>query len=64
MEARAIVKSFEDSKSLHNIVYKNFVSDGDSSAISAVLKADPYQKYGITVKKNLLAQTTQNTVIQ
>lgn len=51
MEAEGLVEVFQESWEKHQMVYKNFVGDGDSSSFGAILKANPYAKFDVTVKK-------------
>ena len=42
MESAAIIQLYESSIDKHNIRYKPFIGDGDSSSYSAVDKLRPY----------------------
>ena len=42
MEADIIVEGFRESVNLHQIRYKRFIGDGDSSVFSKLLQASPY----------------------
>lgn len=50
MESDAIVEGFQDSLK-HDLIYKTFVADNDSSVWKAILDANPYDDQNIVVEK-------------
>lgn len=51
MESDAIAEGFNRSVEMHGLIYRTLISDNDSSVYYEILNCNPYQEYGVIVKK-------------
>ena len=51
MEAAGAIKMFRRSIEKNNVIYHEYLRDGDTSSFKAVVDSKPYEKYSITPTK-------------
>ncbi len=51
MESSGAVAIYSSSVAKHNLIYKNYIGDGDTSSYKEVVNSKPYEKYDIVPKK-------------
>ena len=51
MEAAGAIAIFTSSIQKHNLIYHNYIGDGDTSSLKGVSASNPYKDFGINPQK-------------